>query len=232
MSLRRWGWLSLSLMLGLLAPGLALSALPAGAVRHLPVLIEEAADHWPDAPLPSALAAQIEQETCISLTHRFCWNPAAELKTSREYGFGLGQLTITSRFNAWDEVKAMDRSLSAWDWKDRHDPRMQIRALVIKDRFNWRAFPDAAGIDRLAFAVAAYNGGVGGIMADRRVCRATAGCDPVQWFGHVERTSLKNKVAVKGYGQSFFQINRDYVVNVLIKRRQKYVPLMEGRHAG
>ena len=65
-------------------------------------------------------------------------------------------------------------------------------------------------------------------MSDRRVCQATAGCDPGRWFGHVEKTSLKARAAIKGYGKSFFDINREYVVNVLQVRRSKYIAAMEG----
>jgi len=208
--------------------GPAFADLPPRAVQYLPALKAEITTRWPDMPLPSALAAQVEQETCPSLKSAKCWNPRTELKTDREYGFGLGQLTVTSRFNAWEEVKTMDRGLAGWTWEGRYDPVLQLRALVVKDRFNWRRFPDAAGIDRLAFALAAYNGGVGGVMSDRRICMATSGCDPGQWFGHVEKTSLKARAKVQGYGKSFFDINREYVMNVLNVRRAKYVASMEG----
>jgi len=80
----------------------------------------------------------------------------------------------------------------------------------------------ASPADRLAMAFAAYNGGGGGLASDRRACAGTHGCDPGKWFGNVERTSLKAKAAVPGYGQSFFQINRDYVRNIMIARRVRY----------
>ncbi len=205
------------------------AALPLLAVLYLPVLKDEIAARWPDLSLPSALAAQVEQETCISLKHKGCWNPKTELKTDREYGFGLGQLTVTKRFNAWEEVRAMDSGLAAWKWEDRYNPQLQIRALVVKDRYNADRFKTAAsGLDRLAFALAAYNGGVGGTLSDIAYCRATPGCDSQRWFNNVERTSHKAKIKVKGYGKSFFEINREYVENVLIVRRGKYIEAMEG----
>ncbi len=80
--------------------------LPPNATRYAPLLKAEQAAYWPDMPMPQALAGQVEQETCPSLKSAKCWNPRAELKTAREYGFGLGQLTVTSRFSAFEEVKA------------------------------------------------------------------------------------------------------------------------------
>lgn len=198
--------------------------LPQGAVTLLPVLRDELGSQWPSAPLKSAFAAQVEQETCISLKSKGCWNPRTELKTSREYGFGLGQLTITSRFNAWEEVKGMDKDLRSWKWEDRYDPRLQLRAMVVKDRYNYERFPDVPG--RQAFMFASYNGGLGGTLSDIKMCRATQGCNPALWFDHVEHTSLKAKTKVKGYGQSFFDINREYVRNILMVRRGKYIQPM------
>ena len=220
----------IAILLALAALPVRAVELPPGAVQYMPLLREEIAARWPDLALPSALAAQVEQETCISLTSHGCWNPKTELKTSREYGFGLGQLTVTSRFNAFAEVQGMDSGLKGWKWADRYDPRLQLRALVVKDRTNAHAFHVATSSpeDRLAFALAAYNGGVGGTLADIRLCAHTAGCDPQKWFGHVERTSLKARTKVGGYGQSFFEINRYYVHNVLMVLRGKYVQAMEG----
>jgi hypothetical protein len=185
--------------------------------------------YWPAMPAPSFLAAQIEQETCPSLQHRMCFSERAELRTAREYGFGLGQLTITPRFNVFEEVKRMHRDLADWRFEDRFDRRRQLIALVVKDRAHFRscsalmADPPAA----LACTAAQYNGGAGGFLADRRLCGNTSGCDPRQWFGHIEHTSTKAKTAVTGYGKSFFEINREYVRNVMQVRRPKYSPLMD-----
>ena len=41
---------------------------------------------------------------------------------------------------------------------------------------------------------------------------------------HVELHSLKRRVPAPGYRQSFFQINRDYVHNILRVRSVKYTP--------
>jgi hypothetical protein len=35
----------------------------------------------------------VEHESCISLKHKRCWEPTSQLKTSREIGAGLGQVT-------------------------------------------------------------------------------------------------------------------------------------------
>lgn len=214
----------LLLLAALLGPSVALAdSLPSGAILYLPILAEEITARWPDVPSRSAMGSQVEQETCITLRHRSCWNPHAELKTDREYGFGFGQLTITRRFNAWAEVKTFDPSLRNWKWENRYDPRLQLRSMIVKNRFNFARLGGTTPQDRLAFALAGYNGGLGGVVADISLCKATPGCDPGRWFGNVEKTSRKSRVKWKGYGASAFEINREYVRNVLHVRRQKYV---------
>jgi len=198
--------------------------LPGEAAKHLPVLVAEVRQHWPSAPFKSAFAGQVEKETCITLKHRKCWSPYAELKTNREYGFGLGQLTVTAKFDNFKEAKKLDPSMAGWAWENRYAAEYQLRTLVLMNRFNYGKFNFANGLDRMAFTLAAYNGGLGGVLSDRRVCMATPGCEPVRWFGHVEHTSKKAKKAVAGYGKSFFTINREYPKTILFERRQKYVP--------
>ena len=196
---------------------------PSNAYKYVPTLVVEQRGRWPAAVQPFTMAGQVEQETCISLKSSGCWNPHTELKTRREYGFGLGQVTVTSTFNAFNEERALDPSLKNWQWSDRYDPQMQLRGLVLKDRQLFYLVQGAASDeDRLAFAYAAYNGGMGGVLSDRRVCAATPHCDSRRWFGQVERTSLKARASVTGYGQSFFNINREYVHNILLVRSTKY----------
>ena len=221
-------FLGLAIFAGLLFFAFAIRAayaseLPARAYQYIPVLIQEQQAYWPDMPLVSSLPAQVEQETCPSLTSSKCWNPRAELKTSREYGFGLGQLTVTDRFDNFAEARKLDSSLRDWAWEDRYDARRQLRTMVLMDRGHYRSLrqvPDP--FERLAMTFSAYNGGLGGVLADRRLCSSVPGCDPNRWFGHVERHSTKARASVAGYGKSFFEINREYVRNILIVRRPKY----------
>ena len=221
-------FLGLALLTGLLFLAFASRAtaadLPPNAVKYLPVLAAEQLLHWPDAPLPSALAAQVEQESCPSLKSAKCWNPHTELKTSREYGFGLGQITITSRFDNFKEARKLDSSLRDWQFEDRYDPARQLRTLVLMDRANYlrlaSLIPDRQ--ERLAMSLSGYNGGMGGVLSDRRLCASINGCDPARWWGNVERYSLKNKTAAHGYGKSFFEINREYPRNILFARRVRY----------
>jgi hypothetical protein len=206
---------------------------PAAAVPLLPVLKAEQRAWWPGMPSPSALGGQVEQETCPSLKHRMCWNPRAELRTSREQGVGLGQITRafradgSTRFDALQEIKDAHRAaLADLSWQNRFDPRLQLRALVLKDFDDFRVILGAATpLDRLEMTLSTYNGGRGGLASDRRVCAATPGCDKARWFGNVERTSNKAKTAAKGYGLSFFEVNRSYVRNILLVRRLRYLGL-------
>lgn len=202
---------------------------PQAAHKLLPDLRAVQEDIWPAAPMPSFIAAQIEQESCISLTHSKCWNTRSELKTSREYGFGLGQITIaykpdgSVRFNKFQELRQQYPSLRDWAWENRYDPKYQLTAIVEMDKGIYGRVADAATTrDRLAFTLSGYNGGESGVRQDRLLCKNTSGCDRSRWFGHVENTSLKSKAKWQGYGASPFQINREYVKNVLDVRRPKY----------
>jgi hypothetical protein len=204
--------------------------LPANAALYMPVLKSEQLAHWPGHPAPATLGAQVEQETCASLRSKSCWSPRAELRTSREQGLGLGQMTRafkkdgSIRFDALGDIKkAYPSQLAGLSWEKPYDPRLQLRALVLKDLQGFESVRGAATAeDRLAMSYAAYNGGLGGLASDRKACAGTRGCDPGRWFGHVERTSLKAKTAVPGYGKSFFEINREYVRNVVFVRTVRY----------
>ena len=202
---------------------------PTAAHQYLPDLVEAQRSIWPTAPMPSFLAAQVEQESCISLTHSKCWNPRAELKTKRENGIGFGQFTRayradgSIRFDKISELAAAHKSLRGWSWENRYDPHYQLTAIVEMDKAIYNRQRGASSDrDRLAFTLSGYNGGEGGVLQDRRLCANTKGCDQNRWFGHVEKTSLKSKQPHPGYRHSFFAINREYVTNVLDVRRHKY----------
>lgn len=204
--------------------------LPPGALKYAPVLVTEQRAIWPRMPEPWTLAGLVEQESCITLRHSKCWNPHAELKTPREYGFGFGQVTVayrpdgSVRFDKFSELRAQHESLRGWTWEARFEPSFQLRAVVLMNLDLWRRIPPAASVeDHLAFMLSSYNGGLGSLLQDRRLCSNTAGCNSGKWFGNVEVHSLKSRRPNPGYGgRSWYEINRSHVRNVMLLRRDKY----------
>jgi len=86
----------------------------------------------------------------------------------------------------------------------------------------WSSIVGVSGqADRWAFALAAYNGGTGGMQRDRSLCAGTAGCNPALWFEHVEKHSWRSRVTTPEYGRSFFEINRHYVRSIVTERRYR-----------
>ena len=204
-----------------------LAALGARQVRaqHLGVALLGVRAH--DVP------ALIEHESCISLTHSRCWTPTAQLKTAREEGAGLGQLTRawrpdgTLRFDALAGLKQQHPALAGLSWQNIYSsPGLQMRAVVLQSRGNFqalRAVPDP--MERLAFTDAAYNGGLGGLQQERRACTLRAGCDAQRWWSHVERVCLKSRAALYA-GRSACDINRHHVHDVLRVRAPRYRGLL------
>lgn len=223
-------WILLILLsVGYVSNASADTTIPANAKLYLPLLQTQIDQLWPTLTQPQDLAGQIEQETCISLTWPSCWNPHTELKTSREYGFGLGQLTITKEFNNFTALQKLDDpTIKTWKYQNRYDPSMQIRALIDMDLvdFKYAKLVGLTETDQLAFMFSSYNGGEGGLIADVRYCAALPDCNHRIWFNNVETHSLKSRTTVGGvYGQqSFFSINRTYVRNILLVRSTKYIP--------
>lgn len=215
------------------------ASIPEGAKTHLPELVANQRALWPDAPFPDFLAGQVEQESCISLTHSRCWNPRAELKTKRENGIGFGQFTRaynadgSIRFDVIDDLSKTHPELNGWNWETRYNASWQLKAIILMDRSIYNRIKGAASdTDRVSFTLSAYNGGEGGLRQDRRLCANTAGCDQNRWKGNVEHTSLKARAPHPGYKKSFFEINREYVTNILDERRHKYAPYFEDHSSG
>lgn len=208
----------------------AQTTIPTNAVIYLPVLKLQLSQIWPTITQPQDLAGQIEQETCIVLTWPSCWNPQTQFKTNREYGFGLGQLTITPYFNGFTALQQMeDPVIKTWTWSDRFNPTMQIRAQIDMDLVDYNYYTSIALTpeDNFAFMLSAYNGGPGLLWDDIKYCQALPDCLHRVWFNNVETHSVRTRLSLDGSvygGQSAFSINRTYVRNILKIRSQKYIP--------
>jgi hypothetical protein len=210
------------------SPRAQADTLPAGFAKYGPTLKAEQAKYWADHPDPAALAALVEQESCVTLKSARCWNPGAQLKSTREEGAGMGQITRayhpdgSVRFDSLADLRNQYRSdLAGLSWDTVYQrPDLQLRALVLMSRDAAKPFKDTPGY--LAFGDAGYNGGVAGVQKERRACKLTGGCDPGQWFKHVELHCLKSRQPLYG-GRSACDINREHVRNVLMVRRAKYV---------
>ncbi len=211
----------------------ARAQVPDRAHQYLPVLAAEIDRNWPGIPMRSYPAGLIEHESCLSLTHSRCWSPTSQLKTAREEGAGLGQLTRAYtaggalRFDALDELRDQHGSLRELTWANVYTRAdLQMRAVVLKlrgDFITLSGVPDP--MQRLAMTDAAYNGGIGGLLKERRACGLRADCDAGQWWGNVENNCLKSRAVLYGI-RSACDINRQHVVDVLRARAPKYAGLL------
>lgn len=229
--------------------------MPPLAQKYVPNVLNQIDEFWSILRPRSSIGAQIEKESCVSLSSKRCWSPDSELRVKatstadvaalakpgptagqayiasqglREYGFGLGQTTITSKMNVFEELKRQDIVLRGWRWEDRFNVDYQIRAILVLNKRNYDSIRFADDeFERMAFTFSAYNGGLGGVLKDRKLCEAQPTCDAGKWFGNVSKYSFKSKVAIKGYGKSFFDINRGYVDEVLLPtgRRVRYMSM-------
>ncbi len=203
------------------------AAPPPQAETLLPVLRAEIKQHWPNHPQPSYFGGLIEHESCITLKHSRCWRPTSRLLTAREEGAGLGQLTRawrndgSLRFDALAEMRQAHPALRELDWASIYQrPDLQLRAVVLKSRDDWHAIPPTAA--RLEFTDLAYNAGRGRVDRDRRACGLTPGCDPSQWWGHVEHTCTASRAPIYG-SRSACDISRHHVHDVLRVRAPRYL---------
>lgn len=219
--------LVLSALLGLFGRQAHAAGVPAGippqAEPLLPVLRAEISREWPGHTLPAYFGGLVEHESGPCPTGRKCWQPTAQLKTAREEGAGLGQLTRAwspngaLRFDALAEMRAAHPALRELDWATIYRrPDLQLRALVLKSREDWRWLGQPA----LEFVDLAYNAGRGRVTQDRRACAMTTGCDPAQWAGHVERTCTASRAPIYGT-RNACDISRHHVADVLA-RSAKY----------
>lgn len=203
------------------------------AIQYAPIIRVEIQTYWPDIPTRAYIPALISHESCISYSHSRCWSPTSRLKTQREEGAGLGQLTRawrsdgTLRFDALDEMRARHPALQDLSWSTIYQrPDLQIRTMVLQSLGNYNALRMVVDeMERLAMADAAYNGGLGELIAERRACGLATQCDPQRWWDNVETVCLKSKAPLYG-ARSACDINRHHVKDVLRVRVKWYGGLL------
>ena len=228
----------LILILVSLIPNLAFGSvessamIPTQAFQHFKTIQKESMAIFHDFGYPYYFAGLIEHESCISLTHKKCWNASSQLLTKREQGIGFFQLTRTwnpdgsVRFDTLSELRRahMD-TLKELSWTNVvQRPDLQIRAGILLTKTNYqRLYSVKDTFERLAMADAAFNGGLGGLLKERTTCGLAKDCDPQYWFDHVERYCLKSMKPLYGT-RSACDINRNHVVKVLLVTSPKYIP--------
>lgn len=171
----------------------------------------------------------IEKESCITVKHSRCWNATSRLKSAREEGAGLGQITRAYhadgrlRFDALAELKAKHPELAAWNWGNVYTrPDLQLLAIVLKLRDNYVFFNGVPSPhERVKFALKGYNRGLGGVRAEMQACKLRAGCNPTIFSGHAGDVCTASRKPLYG-GRSACDISLGYVPDIVNKRAPKY----------
>lgn len=213
--------LGIILLFGMICTMAKANGLSKNAVTYLPVLKSAINETWPDMPNPHYLAGLIELETGGK------WSPKTETPLSVrqfERGVGFGQATMTPKMDSLTDLSRRHPELSGWNWgATLYDPRYQMLGVVLMNRDNYKRITNTrTEYDHAAMMLAAYNGGLGGLIVDRKICHAIEWCDPSRWIGNVALTSKKSSRARPGYKFSAVEINRQYPFQIMEVRSEKY----------
>lgn len=189
------------------------------AKAYIPLYRELLDAHWSGMPLPHLPCGQVEQESS--------WKERATLKTSRELGSGLTQMTIayrsdgSERFNIYREAVKW-RALRGWDWQsDPYNVRYQLTFLVLQDRSNFTTMRTMFLNDTEAWkaALICYNAGPGRVMSRRSVARIR-GQPMDRWTGGLDSTYNDGEKRLL-YGRPLWKAVNEYPLKVF-QRAEKY----------
>lgn len=204
--------------------------IPPQAFTFRNIIKKELNMYFPDLYNYNYIPSLIEHESCISLKHKKCWNSMSRLKTAREEGAGLGQITRTFnkdgsiRFDMLSEMaKRYKTELKEAKWETIYQrPDIQIRIIILMLRDDYKKLYAIKNPEhRMHMVDAAYNGGLDGVLKERRACGLAKNCNPNIWFNNVEKICLKSKKALYGT-RSACDINRHHVKDVFYNNMPKY----------
>lgn len=176
---------------------------PDAAHKHRRTLVRSA--HYAlgiDAPI-ATLAAQVHQESR--------WITSAISQAGAQ---GLAQFMPATA--AW--MPSVDASLVA---TQPYNPAWSLRAMAVYDKWLLDRVAAANECERWAFALAAYNGGLGWVFRDKKLASAQ-GADKLVFFGNVERFNAGRK-------SSAFRENRYYPQLILSRHEAVYAGAGWGR---
>lgn len=204
--------------------------IPPQAFGFKDTIRKELDEYFPEIPNRYYIPGLIEHESCISLKHKRCWNSMSELKSARERGVGLGQITVaynsdgSVRFDSLYDLRTKYKAAlkeASWDTIPTR-PDIQIRMIILMTKENYdRLYDVDDDFQRLSMTDASYNGGPGGVQKGRRLCGLTKGCNPNVWFGNVEKMVVKSTKPIYG-DRSPYDIYIHHVDDVLKNRMPKY----------
>lgn len=203
--------------------------IPEQAKIYVPLLREQQIKYWNDHPMPNVLGSLVEHESCLSLTHKRCWNPKSQLKTQREIGSGFGQITKafredgSVRFDALQELKDKHPVLREWNWDNvLIRPDLQLTGIVLKSKDDYKSlYMVKDPIVRLHFTDMAYNSGMGNVNKKRRTCGLMKDCNPQVYFNNVENICPVGAKVIYG-NRTACMITQHHVDDVFNIRAEKY----------
>ena len=204
--------------------------IPKNAIKLIPILDKESKRILPNFKFYPYFPALIEHESCITLCSKRCWNARSRLKTSREEGAGLGQITRAwrhgkLRFDTLANLKRRYRKeLNGLTWKNIYGkPALQIRAMLLLWKGNYKRLPNSISfVNKLAFSDASYNQGYYRTYKDRQLCKLKEGCNPKLWFNNVEKTCTASHKPLYGR-RSPCDISRHHVRDVFTRISKYYI---------
>lgn len=201
-----------------LAAGAAGTAIPAAARNYRVLLTREARLVWGiNAPV-ATFAAQIHAESA--------WNIRAVSPAGAQ---GLAQFMPSTA--AWISELFPDLrtgkpgmgtgregdgtpSLPLGRAEQPFSPHWAVRAMLRYDDWLFARVTALSACERMAFALCAYNGGLGWVKRDKRLAR-NKGIDPEQYWGGVETVNA-------GRSAANFRENRDYPRRILLRLEPVY----------
>lgn len=171
-------------------------SIPPRAEKYKAALIRAARYEWGlDAPV-AVFAAQIHTE---SLWKEYAKSPVGAL--------GLSQFMP-------ETAKWLSSIMPHVGKENPYNPNWSIRALCAYDRYLFQKLKGNTEFEQMAFALSAYNGGIGWVLKDKQKARKM-GLDPYQYFGSVETVNA-------GRASVYFRENRRYPFLILKKRQFLY----------